>query len=198
MTLPTRTTEPSAITKGERIEWTKSYDDFSAEDYTLEYRFRGTGTGFNVSATADGAAFVAAITAAQSTTMTPGRYEWQPWLTEIGVATNTFLAPGGGGRINVKAGFVTGTTTTTETRSVARQIVDAIDAAFLASETSLSDVIEYEISTPAGSRRVKRSREEALKLRDKYAKIADAEDRKERTRKGGSFGTQIGVRFFDE
>jgi hypothetical protein len=199
MTATTRTIEPTQITKGERVAWTKSYDDYSAAEYSLEYRFRGItgGAGFNVTATADGADFDAAITAVQSATMTAGTYEWQPWLTQIGTATNTFVAPGGGGRLTVKDGFPTGTTTAVDTRSTAKKIMDAIDTALLTSATD-ADVIEYEISTGAGTRKVKRSREDAMKTRSYYATIYANEQARERMKNGGSFGTTYGVRFFDE
>src|SRR5436190_24297858 len=176
-----RTTEPTRITRGERIEWTRSFCDYSAEDYDLQYRFRGVGPGADITATADGAAFNAVLTAAASVLMTPGDYQWQAWATEQGNSTNTF--PVASGQVKVLAGFVAGETNNVDLRSNAKIMLDAIDAALLAFATS--DVLEYEISTPAGSRRVKRTDKSQLTSERKYwAGIVTNEIAREGARNG--------------
>ena len=99
-----RETEPTTIVKGERIEWTKSYSGFPADEFDLEYRFRGAGGGVNVAATADGNSFVAELTADLSDNVTvTGKHRWQAWLTETADATNTFVIDEG--TVEVKTGF---------------------------------------------------------------------------------------------
>ena len=189
-----RTTEPTQISQGERIEWTKSLCDFPATEWTLVYRIRGVGPGVDVTCTPDGDDHVAVITAAASVLFGVGAYQWQSWLTEIGDATNTVQLSDGS--LNVKRGFVFGETGDIDLRSDAQIMLDAIDAALLAFATS--DVMEYEISTPSGSRRVKRSDKTQLTEQRKYwAAIVMNEKAKAKTAAGGSFGTQVDVRFFD-
>lgn len=193
----TRIMEPTRIAQGEELEWTRTFDDFPATEYTLEYRFRGPATGFNVTAAADGEGFHAEIEANAFTASAAcvGRWMWQAWATEIADADHVEMI--GSGFLQVVAGFVTGTTTAVELRTPAMICLAAIDAAMLAFATS--DVQEYEIATPAGTRRVKRSdKAQLLDLRKYWSGIVAQEATRERTRRGGSFGTQIGVRFFDE
>lgn len=189
-TEPIRELEPDRLTQGESAEWRRRFCDYHPSLWTLEYRFRGAGTGCNVTATASGEFFDAVITSANTTAMSTGKYEWQAWATNI--ADNTIIRKVGEGTLVVEKGFTTGALGTVELRSTAKQIVDAIDAALLA-DTSAS-VIEYEISTPAGSRRVRKSRTEAIALRHEYAAIVSRENSAERVRNGGKFATTIVAR----
>ena len=185
-----RTTEPREIIKGERIEWTRSFGDYPASEWTLEYRFRNTGTGVNVTCTADGDTHVAELTAAASAGFTVlGKVQWQAWIEEIADATNTFVVDEG--EATIKAGFPDATDAV-DTRSTAKKIVDAIDAALLLAAGS--DVVEYEIQTPAGSRRVKKSRDGAMAERKFYAAIVSRENHAERMRNGGPFAKPVRVR----
>ena len=194
--MSTRTTEPNTITQGERLAWTRSFDDYSSDDYTLVYRFRGPGPGIDVTATAgDGSGFEAAITAAQSLTLSVGEYAWQAWLTEVADATNTF--PVDEGLIAVVRGFEADATVAHDLRSPAKIMLDTIDAAMLAFATS--DVVEYEIETPAGRRRVKRSDKATLTAERKYwAGIVTNEYARENARKGRPLMTSIKMRVYDE
>lgn len=184
-----RTIEPSRLAKGERIEWTRSFADAPASLYTLQYRFRINGAvGINVTATADGDAHLAEITAAASLTFgTTGKYRWQAWATENADATNTFVVASG--ILVVEPGFVS-STAAVELRSTAKQILDALDAALLGTATATH--LEYEISTPAGTRKVKNlTRDELIKQREYWAKIVGNENAAERVRNGGRFGKQV-------
>lgn len=184
-----RTTEPTQIAKGERINWTKSIDDYPATEYGLEYRIRGNGPGFDVTATADGDDFNASITAAQSLTMIAGeRYRWQAWLTETADTANTWLFAEGA--VEVKTGFVADDTAAIDLRSVAKQSLDAINATLLNKATN--DQLEYEISTPAGTRKLKRIPiKDLMDLRSYYANIVRNERAAERVRNGGTFGRTV-------
>lgn len=185
-----RTTEPREIIKGERIEWTRDLADYPASLWTLKYRFRNTGTGVNVTCTADGDTHVAVMEASASDDFTVlGKVEWQAWIEEIADATNTFVVDQG--EAVIKAGFVD-STAAVDTRSTAKKIVDAIDAAMLVSAGS--DVIEYEIETPAGRRRVKKSRDAAMAERKYYAAIVSRENHAARVRNGGPFAKPVRVR----
>lgn len=191
-----REIEPTVIVKGERIEWKKSFDDYSAAEYSLEYRFRGAGIGIDVNATADGRDFVCVIPKTLSDDFsTPGKYRWQAWLTKIADSENTFVV--GEGIVTVKAGFDTSSPAAVELRSTAKQIVDALEAALLSSASR--EQMEYEIETPAGRRRVKyMSRTEQREWLQYYKKIVARENAAERVRNGGKFGTQVKIRMREQ
>lgn len=181
---------PSPVTQGERVEWTTTLCNYSAEEYDLQYRFRGPGVGLNVDATADGSAFDVVMTLTAPAFNVPGEYHWQAWLTEIADTTNTFIAQQG--KIEIKRGFVDGQNVSIDLRSPARIALDSIDAAMDAFATG--DVQEYEISTPAGSRRVKRSaRKDLMDLRKHYAMIVSMENTRDRLRNGGKLMKNIGI-----
>lgn len=185
-----REIEPNTITQGEQIEWTRSFSDYPATLWNLEYRFRGDGPGADVSATADGTGFAATLTAAMTLLMSPGPYKWQAWVTEIADANNKLHV--GSGAITVNRGFVSGDTGDVDLRSPAKIMLDTLDGALLAFATS--DVQEYEITTPAGGRRVKRSDKAQLtSQRNHWAAIVSRENTAERLRNGGKFGKSVKV-----
>ena len=182
---------PSPIKQGERAEWDWSLSDYPATEYDLEFRFRSNvGPGADVAATADDEAFDAVLTAVQTANFNPGRYQWQAWVTEIADVTNTFLVQSG--TTLVELGFVTDDTGDIETRSAAQIALDTIDAALLAFATS--DVQEYEITTPAGSRRIKRSdKSQLMEQRKHWAMIVSMERTRDRLRNGGSLMKSVSI-----
>lgn len=185
--------EPVEIRAGERAGWEREFADHPATEYSLQYRFRGPGPGADVTATADGEKFAAELTATATATFTPGRYEWQAWLTETADTDNKFVIATG--EMNVLAGFVAAETVSAELRSSAEIALAAIDAALANAATS--DQMEYEIETPAGRRRVKRmSREELIKLRVHYAQIVANERLAKRVKAGKPFARRVNVRMW--
>ena len=195
MTATVRTIEPTQITHREAGAWTRSYADYPATLWTLKYLFRGRGPGVTVTATADGDDFDAVITAAMSTTMEPVKYQWQAWLTEIADSTNKINI--GTGYTNVRIGFDPDADEEIDTRTQNEIILDSINAALLAFGTS--DVLEYEITTPAGSRRVKRSdKAQLISMRREFATLVTNERARERVRNGGPFFQSVKVRMRDK
>lgn len=187
MTATVRTTEPTTITTREEVHWRKSFCDYPATLWQLNYYFRSNlGVGFNAAwateVTADGDDFDIVVPASKTDDMTvAGDYVWQAWLTEIADATNKIKI--GEGRTRVEIGFDPASTAAVETRSKAKIMLDSIDAALTAFASS--DVLEYEISTPAGSRRIKRSDKSTLTSERKYwAGIVTNEIARERARNG--------------
>jgi hypothetical protein len=182
-----RETEPTQITQGEALEWTKRFCDYPASLWTLQYRFRGVGTGFNADATADGDDYLVSVPTTDTQAMGVGKYQWQAWVTEIAASTNKIMIAEG--PIVVQRGF-TDDTGTVDLRTTAKKILDAIEATLLNSATS--DQLSYEISTPAGTRKIsKMSRAEQIALRREYAGIVAREYAAERMRNGGKFGKSI-------
>ncbi len=200
MTATVRTIEPTQITTREEVHWTKSYNDYPASLWQLNYYFRGPAlaTGFNAAwateVTADGDDFDIVVPASKTDDMTvAGIYTWQAWLTEIADSTNKINI--GSGRTRIIIGFDPADLTL-ETRTPNEIALDSVNAAMLAFSTS--DVLEYEISTPAGSRKVKRSdKTQLLKMRDLYATLVINERARERSRKGGPIMQSVKVRMRD-
>lgn len=200
MTAAVRQTEPTTITTREEVHWQKCYPDYPASLWQLNYYFRGPGTGFNAAwateVTAEGDDFDIVVPASKTDDMTvAGDYTWQAWLTEIADSTNKIKI--GEGRVKVVLGFDPTSVVTLETRSKAKIMLDTIDAALLAFATS--DVMEYEIETPAGRRRVKRSDKATLTAERKYwAGIVTNEFAREDARNGKPLMKSIQMRVYDE
>jgi hypothetical protein len=76
-------------------------------------------------------------------------------------------------------------------------MLDSINSALSAFATS--DVTAYEISTPAGTRRVTRSdKTQLLSMRKEYATIVENELARERARQGKPLMASIQMRVYDE
>lgn len=196
--MSTRTIEPTEFAQGERVAWTRSIADYPATTHTLVYRFRPqAGNGFNVTATADGDDHVCVITAAVSLAIPNsalGPIAWQAWLTEIATATNTFMHSSG--MTKVTRGFASNVLSAVDLRTPNKIALDNINDAI--SGQASANVQEYEIATPAGSRKIKRcSMADLLAARKEYAALVNAENARERIKNGGPMMQRIGVRVFE-
>lgn len=190
-----RTTEPTQIEKGERSEWTREFCGYSPSEYTLQYRFRGDGPGINVNATADGDKFYAVISSTDSVTLSATSYKWQAWMTEIADTDNKICV--GSGFTSVIEGFSEDNVDPVDLRSPAKIMLDAIDAALLAFASD--DVLEYEIETPAGRRKIKRSDKTTLSSERKYwAGIVTNEKAREDAKNGKPLMKSIKMVVYDE
>lgn len=184
------TTEPTTITQGESYSWTRSFSDYPADEWDVQYRFRGPGQGFNVDATADDTRHAAEITSAMSGLAASGNYLWQAWATNI--ADDTIIREIASGQMTIRLGFPVNPTAGVETRSAAQIDLDAIDAALRAFTTS--DVMEYEYETPAGRRKVKRSDKALLRSQRKDLAIRVSMERtKQRVENGGPLMRSVGI-----
>lgn len=187
-----KTTEPLEITTRETVEWRKTFCDYPATLWTLQYRYRGIGTGFNVSGVADGTAFLVTVLGTTTDGMTAGAYEWQAWVTEIADATNVIMVASGD--VTVIAGFDPNALTAIETRSPNKIMLDTLDLAL----KNTGDLLQYEMETPTGRKMVRRQlRGEVMNLRKYYAGLVSLEETRKRIKNGGPFMKQVGVRFTD-
>jgi len=170
MSFDTPETEPRAFIAGETVQWSRSFDDFLAVDsWALKYSVRGPGTAFDFTADVDGAAFLATI-ASTSSDLTPGTWRLVGWV-EKGSEKHFVYDED---CIVVAKPAVSGTL---ETRSVAKQIVDAIDAFMLAGPLASNGVKRYRIA----DRDLERcSPKELTDLRTYYWNIYVREQRKGR------------------
>jgi hypothetical protein len=165
--------EPNSVTQGERVEWTRYFSDYSPTLYTAKWVFRGPSTGFTVNGTADGSNFEAILTAAQTTAMAVGKWQWWAYVTEIADALNVIGQ--GTGYTDVLQG-APASTAILETRTANEIALALLDAAI--NGATSADVLEYEISTPAGSRRIKKmSMVDRIKWRNWYQARVNSERR---------------------
>lgn len=155
-------TEPTYLTQGERVAWTRDIcGNYPSSLWTVKYKFRGPSTGFDITATIDGLNFAAVITAAQSLTMAVGTWKWWAYATEIANALNIIEV--GNGLMTVYQGAPSAFDAI-ETRSANEIILASLQTAF---SNNLA-VAEYEISTPAGSKKIKYGSRNELLAQIKY------------------------------
>lgn len=87
MAAPVPSTEPSTITAGDTIAWTKTLSDYPSTVWTLSYAFRAEDGSALLNITATPAAadtFAATIPAASSNTMKPGPWAWRAAVSAAG------------------------------------------------------------------------------------------------------------------
>jgi hypothetical protein len=83
MTIPT--TEPTIITAGDLVEWTKSLADYPAGTYTLSYVLVSAGqTPITITATADGTTHAVSVPTATTAAWVAGIYRWTSMVTKTG------------------------------------------------------------------------------------------------------------------
>lgn len=191
MTAELPTYEPREISTGETPQWTKSFDAYPASDgWILNYYFRGGGAGFDVAAVADGDNFKVSVPSASTTTLTPGAYYWQAWVSKGAEKYQV-----GEGSVTVKQGFVAvAAATVVDNRSQVKKILDAITATIEGRATS--DQQQYTISGGGGYRMLmKIPVGELITLRKEYARLYAREQRRARVRRGGTLFSTLKVRF---
>jgi len=127
MASPIPTTEPSSITAGDSASWTRSLADYSATDgWTLTYAFikvKVPAAPLLITATASGTDFLVSLTPADTQGWPAGEYNGQGYVTKGGDRYTVWQ-----GTIEVLPDYVTAGAV--ETRSVARRILDFIEASF--------------------------------------------------------------------
>ena len=194
------TTEPTQITRGTTVRWTRSLADYLASDgWTLNYALRGpssddvictaTQTDLHL---AELAATLAAGSSASPCTarLEPGRYYWQSYAAS---GLQRFAI--GAGEFDVVDSLFTRPTTgrTYDGRSTARRIVDAIDAIL----SGTANLAEASISVD-GRSLSNRPLTELLTVRDKFARIVEQERKAAAVANGLDPENSIRVRFVAE
>ena len=181
----TPTTEPTSVTAGDTITWTRALADYPATAYTLKYRLINAAGKIDITATAAGADHLVSVSSTTSAAYTAGSYAWTAWVEKTGERTTV-----GGGTITVKPNIAA--LATLDARSDAAIIVDQLMAAYKTYTASQGNVAEYEI---AGRRMKYRSSAEILDQLNHWKGILAGEKRAERIAAGLGGGNQIHVRF---
>lgn len=177
---------PDEITLGDKVQWTEDYPDCPASTWTLTYYFikaDGTAQIFNVAAVAyDGTdSFLVTILAADVAAITAGDFRFKARLAKDGVTTTAAEGP---------ISFLPDYSTAIDTRSTARKIVEAIDAA-IAGTASMTQK-----KTKIRDREIEfYTSDELTKLRNYYQGIVEGEDAQDNIALGRRNKTTIRARF---
>ena len=176
------TYEPTEITPGETLEWSKALADFNpADGWALTYYFRNaSGTGFDAPATADGNSWEVSVSVPASVAV--GRIDWEVWVKK---GSDERLADAGTATVR-KSLKATAAGDQVDNRSQAERDLEAVRAA-LVPETSAS-VQEYEIGGVGTSRRLRYfDKSELLALETRLAQRVNSERRTAARRQGASY-----------
>lgn len=138
MTAAVPSTEPTVATAGDSLAWTKSLADYPATSWTLAYTLINAKNKISITASASGADFAVAVSAATSAGYVPGAYSWQATVTS-GAERHTV----GSGQITIQPNLAAATLF--DTRTPAKVALDAADAA-LATYGAKAYLQEYEIN----------------------------------------------------
>jgi len=193
MATMSQTTEPTTITAGDTIAWTKTLSSYPAEAFALYYVLQplAGGAPVTIEATADGTNHNITISAATSADFLPGEYRWVAYVIDTATTTE---------RHTIAAGNLTiapdplAFSVTTDLRSHARKTLDAIEAV-LEGRASQSQS-EYSVSFGGNTRMVKNIPiAELLQLRSAYAQEVRREEQAEKLSAGLGGGNRILTRF---
>ncbi len=174
------------IRVGDTLEFTTSLTDYPASaGWVLTYRLvpRASGTAITIVGTASGDDHRTSAAASTTALWTAGEYSWAGYVDKAGE------------HYVVDSGTVTllpnmATATSYDSRSPARQALDAINAA-LATYAEKAHVVEYEI----GGRRMKfASQGELLVARQRLAAEVAAEDIQAKLNAGLGGGRKLQIR----
>jgi hypothetical protein len=187
MAIDIPTTEPARIRAGDTITWRKSLAEYPATDgWTLSYRLINATAKFNITTTADGADHLVTVAKATSATYTAGDYTLIAWVDN---GTERVSLPGG--RITVLPDLAAVAAAGYDSRSQAKKMLDAVDAALLSlSSGERLAVVEAEVA----GRRLKYNFDSLMKLRNLYAAQVRAEESAERAQLGLAPRNKLNVR----
>ena len=183
----TATTEPTRITAGDTVAWTKTLADYPASaGWVLKYRLINAAGKIDITGGASGDDHAISVPASTSAGWDDGTYSVQSYVEKgaerhtVGACT-IVISP----NLAAQAGGL-------ETRSSARKILDALLLAYEAAATSRAFVQEYEIA----GRRMKFNDKGAWLTEINFWKHETAKEvRAERIAAGLGSGNKVLVRF---
>lgn len=178
--------EPTEITPGETLEWSKALADYSpVEGWALTYYFRNaSGTGFDAPATAGANSWEVSVLV--PTTVGVGRIDWEVWVKK---GSDERLADKGTATVSASlkalaAGDVF------DGRSQAEKDLDAVRAALVPATSA--GVQEYEIGGVGTNRRIRYfQKSELMALETNLAQRVNRERRVAARRNGAPYFKNI-------
>lgn len=186
MAIEIPTTEPARVRAGDSVSWRKSLADFPATDgWTLHYRLINSAGKIDIAASADGADHLVDIAKATTANWTAGDYTYVAYVDD------------GSDRHTIEQGSITvdpnlaAESSGYDTRSHAKKMLDAIDAALLTLSTGERlAVVEAEVT----ARRMRYDFTSLMKLRQLFAAEVMREENAERARLGLGSRNKLQVR----
>lgn len=181
----TATTEPSRVTAGDTVTWTKSLSDYPASSgWVLSYTLINSAAKITITATASGADHQVLASAATSAAWTAGLYTW---VSAVAKASERFTIAQGS--ITIAPNLAA--SSTFDTRSSARKALEAVNL-LLESYGTKAYMQGYEIN---GRKQQFNSPGDFLAFRSKLMAEVAREDNAARISAGLSPRNQISVRF---
>jgi hypothetical protein len=157
ITIPT--TEPSSVTAGDTLKWTRSLPDYPASaGWVLNYSLISNNGSIQIASVAAGDAHAVTVDFATSAQYVPGVYAWQAYVTN---GTERYQVARG--EIEVLADFAASSPGSLETRSHVKRVLDAIEAVIEGRAAKGDQELTID-----GTRLVKMTVDELLKLRSTY------------------------------
>lgn len=182
-------TEPSSVTAGDTIKWTRTLADYPANaGWVLNYRLINTAGHIDIVGTASGSDHLINVLPGVAPAWAPGTYDWQAFVTNSGTGERYTI---GTGRMVVlpnlstqSAGF--------DTRSQARQILEGLQTAWLDAVNNRAFVMEYKV---AGRQFKFATRQEWILEIDYWKRQVAKEDAANKIARGLGSGRKVFVRF---
>jgi hypothetical protein len=174
--------EPTEITPGETVEWSKAFPDYNpADGWALTYYFRNSsGTGFDAPATVDGGSWNVSVVVPG--TVAAGRIDWEAWAKK---GSDERLADAGSAAVR-KSLKSLAADDAVDNRTQAERDLDAIRAALMPATSA--GVQEYEIGGVGTNRRISYFDKSALlALETSLAQRVNSERRAAAQRRGAPY-----------
>ena len=187
MALDIPDTEPARVRAGDTVTWRKTLDEYPANaGWTLYYCFINSTSKVDITSAADGASHLVTVAKATTAGWTAGSYTLLSWVTS---ATERISFPSSSIIIDPDLAVVSAAGY--DTRSQAKKMLDAVDAALLSlSSGERLAVVEAELA----GRRIKYDFNGLMKLRQLYAAQVQAEDNAARIALGQRPRNSLNVR----
>lgn len=178
--------EPVELFQAETFKWIKSLVDYPfSEGWILKYYYSSPTAAFNITAVQSGTSddYLATILSSDTSGKAAGDYEWQAWVEK---AAEKDMVDSG--TLELKTSLTSGDIT--DTRSHAKIVLDAIEAAIEGNASNVQEDVEIV------GRKVKFiSKDELLAFRSRYKAEYESEQAAEDIANGLGTGKRIAVRF---
>uniref|UniRef100_A0A831XDR5 Uncharacterized protein n=1 Tax=Geobacter metallireducens TaxID=28232 RepID=A0A831XDR5_GEOME len=176
--------EPSEITAGDHITWTRYDADYlPADGWTLKYALRGPAA-INLVSTPDGDSHIIDIPGSASKDFAPGAYSWAGYYEKSDGTRVTRYT----GRIKIAPDLVAATVGY-DGRSHAEKVLEAIERVIEGRATRGDQELTFD-----GKRIVKMTVAELIQLRQQYRNEVQAERRRAAAKAGRRTGRTIKYR----
>lgn len=183
-------TEPTSITAGDTLEWTKSLSDYSAADYSLHYRLRGP-ENIDIAdgcITASGTDFEVVIPAATTVSWGAGEYVLYGWVTSAGGESIKVVET----KVEIKPDFRTAKSII-DARNHNKRTLDAIEAV-IEGRAGRADK-SYTISLGGHERSLESiPHNELIALHSRYEARVKQDEAADRVSKGQKGSNKINIR----